>query len=464
MNILRLRTFGLYFAIFLFGASLRFYQLGDIQKPVFDEVYFPKFAYAYIEQKPFFHTHPPFAKYLIKFGIQSYYSLPWTEKVELGQIAFEELNPVSYRWVNALLGSLLLLVIARVAYLLCKSHGFALLAMGFVAIDGSMIVAARYGLSNMHVVFWGFLSLLLLLQAWNSRHIFVYYGLCAISLGLTLSVKWNGFSYWAMAMLLSFALLVALQIRVKLSGENSLLSQAFFRLKKLGGFKQAALLLMLLLLPLAVYRVVWIPDLELNKRYDFQQTHTQIFNYHSDSVESDDHPYCSRWYTWPCMWRPISYHFEKIPAQAIEGQTQIYKNVHSFGNPALYIFSAIAVIALSISILKDLAHALRHRRLNAELLAKLCIAIGFFGAWLPWALVSRCTFLYHYQSAAVFSFLALAWALTRLHSTQQAWAKAICYGTLLTVSAAFIYWLPFQLGIELSREGFYSRMWLDSWI
>jgi len=29
---------------------------------------------------------------------------------------------------------------------------------------------------------------------------------------------------------------------------------------------------------------------------------------------------------------------------------------------------------------------------------------------------------------------------------------------------ASIYWLPIQIGLDISEEAFWSRMWLDSWI
>lgn len=452
-----------YALLFLVAAGLRFYDLGDIQKPVFDEVYFPKFAYSYIENKPFFHTHPPFAKYLMKFGIQSYYAMPWTEDIQFGQVAFKELNPVSYRWVNALLGCLFTLVIARIMYLLSRSHLLALLAMCFVATDGTMIVASRYGLSNLHVIFWGFLSLWALLEALIRKKVFYFYPIAAVLLGLTIGVKWNGLSFWVIAMVIIIAVFIMSRFKLNMVPGIYVVSDILENVRKLKLSMRLLILAGFVVLPLAVYSLLWVPDLKLNTRYDFQQTHTQIFNYHNASVKDGDHPYCSRWYTWPCMLRPISYHFEKIPAKAIAGQKQVFKNVHAFGNPFLYWSSALAVIFLTGVVCRDLWYLLRYRQVSDEFYLRVFIAMGFYASWLPWMLVSRCTFIYHYQSAAVFSFLALAWFTMRaIQYGRSGRVLSLILGIALLFS--FVYWLPFQLGIELSRDAFYNRMWFTSWI
>ncbi|MGI8936375.1 MAG: phospholipid carrier-dependent glycosyltransferase, partial [Phormidesmis sp.] len=49
--------------------GLRFWQLSRFDALVFDEIYFVKFAHAYLTGVPQFDAHPPLGKYLIAAGI-----------------------------------------------------------------------------------------------------------------------------------------------------------------------------------------------------------------------------------------------------------------------------------------------------------------------------------------------------------------------------------------------------------
>ena len=62
--------------VFLFAAILRFYNLGEIQALVFDEVYFPDYGYSYLAGKEFFHVHPPLYSYITSASIWIYYQMP----------------------------------------------------------------------------------------------------------------------------------------------------------------------------------------------------------------------------------------------------------------------------------------------------------------------------------------------------------------------------------------------------
>ena len=57
------------FSIFAIALFLRLWQLDQIPFPVFDEVFFPKYAEEYLAGSPTWEGHPPLAKYLIMLGI-----------------------------------------------------------------------------------------------------------------------------------------------------------------------------------------------------------------------------------------------------------------------------------------------------------------------------------------------------------------------------------------------------------
>ena len=87
------------------SVSLRFWQLSRFNALVFDEVYFAKFAQAYLAGAPKFDAHPPLGKYFIAAGI-------WLVESAARLLTFQQqltpaigIAPLSYRWMNALVGS-----------------------------------------------------------------------------------------------------------------------------------------------------------------------------------------------------------------------------------------------------------------------------------------------------------------------------------------------------------------------
>jgi dolichyl-phosphate-mannose-protein mannosyltransferase len=77
-----------------FCLAIRFWGLDRFNTLVFDEVYFAKFGHNYVTSTPFFDAHPPLGKYLIGLGI-------W----------LKGFHPWGYRWVNALFGAAIPLVV-----------------------------------------------------------------------------------------------------------------------------------------------------------------------------------------------------------------------------------------------------------------------------------------------------------------------------------------------------------------
>jgi dolichyl-phosphate-mannose-protein mannosyltransferase len=99
--------------------------------------------------------------------------------------------------------------------------------------------------------------------------------------------------------------------------------------------------------------------------------------------------------------------------------------------------------------------------------------------WLPWAKVTRCTFMYHHMGSAAFGFLALAWLLAAWlqlspedypqaprelePSYDREWRLA-GLAVFFLVALAFIWWLPLFLGLPLSPTEYKFRMWMPSWV
>ena len=129
--------------ILFIGSSLRFYNLGLIPGPVFDEVFYPVFALKYLQGETFFSVHPPLGSYILTFGMFVYDLLPWTEDIDFVASNIDSINPLSYRWIGAVSGVGLIYVGYRLAFELYNKKIFASLVAIFFALDGSLLVDSR---------------------------------------------------------------------------------------------------------------------------------------------------------------------------------------------------------------------------------------------------------------------------------------------------------------------------------
>ena len=103
----------------------------------------------------------------------------------------------------------------------------------------------------------------------------------------------------------------------------------------------------------------------------------------------------------------------------------VFNAVHLFPNPALALFSLIAIFIMTLNWLNAFSKVISSKIYDSDFLATTFILLGFFANFLPWALVSRSAFIYHYQPAACFSFIALAYLLYRISLKEEAEYKAL---------------------------------------
>ena len=441
-------------AIIFLGFFLRTFNLGSIPGETFDEVFYPVFGLNYILGEPFFSVHPPVGTYLISLSIYIYHLLPWTEPVLSSGISISDLNPVSYRWLNAIAGTAIIYVSYKLCIELFDKKHLALLAALFFALDGSLLVDSRFGLINVYLSLFGLLSVLFLLQYFKGKGNLPFLFMGCFILGLTFSIKWNGLGFWLMSMLFILFILF-LNIILKTEQQGSLLSQEQ---------KLRSSFLSVLLVPFVGYLIFWIPDLFFNST-DIVDKHFQMASYHTDNVEQKLHPYSSSWFTWPIMLRPIAYYFSSQEVLNASGNSlNVFSAVHSFPNPALTLFSSIAIFIMSLNWFNSFSKAISSKAYDSDFVATTFILLGYYANFLPWALVSRSAFIYHYQASACFSFIALAYLLYRVSLKERAEYRVLYIISLSLIVIAAIYWLPIQIGLDISGEAFQSRMWLDSWI
>jgi len=395
-------------AVALLSFSLRFWQISRFDDLVFDEVYFVNFARAYLVGAPEFDAHPPLGKYFIAAGI-------WLS---------DRATPFRYRWMNAAVGSCVPLLVFGLAYTLgchqtrSRRLTFAILSGSFVAIDGLFVTESRYALINIYMVFFGVLGqyLWLLAAALISKEQRLQQSvlrlLAGVALGCAIATKWNGLGF-----------ILALIAYAIFQNKNNVLSLVVYAIS----------------LPLLVYSLAWLPHLWLTKE-NITALHTTLFTFHQQ-LSTDGHPACSKWYSWPILFKPITYWYQDLGAQVL--------TVSNLGNPFLWWLSSASVLLLSIA---------KRNAMSTYLL------IGYAANWLPWIFVGRCTFIYLYMPAAVFSFMTLAWLMSQWLHSPAASTRWLGWAVLGAIAIAFFYWLALSIGSPLTPEQLKARWWLSTWV
>lgn len=485
-------------SLFLGSALLRFWGLERFNTLVFDEVYYANFARGFLQGVQEFGGHPPLSTYLIAGGIWLGEHVPWGSGSPENSMTGMMLSTVSYRWFNALTGSLIPLVVAAIALQLTHRRSYALIAGGFSALDGLFLVESRYALNNVYLVIFGLLGQWFFLMGLNAIAVREaetqeaelpwlkrwQVPLCLILSGVafacSVAIKWNGLWF----LLGAYGLWIAGWIVRRLNRwRPGILAVTQGRsphpLEQLPQLTWRHMAFYLAWLPFTTYWLLWVPYMRLNPEHGFWYWQARILDYHNRVGGMDAHPYCSPWYSWFFMWRPVGYFYrtshswtDPVPVVGPplpQSAVRVVYDVHAIGNPFLWWFSTAAIALLTGFLVHRLWTGLRRSHRSAPLFnpatwTVLYLSVNWIISWLPWARVSRCTFLYHYMGASVFSLLAIALLVDRWLQSDRPWQRITGITVILLIGLSFLFWLPLYLGLPLSNVAFRARLWFPSWI
>jgi dolichyl-phosphate-mannose--protein O-mannosyl transferase len=493
--------------IFCCSLGLRFWGLSRFNTLVFDEVYYAKFASAFLKGEIVFTGHPPLSTYIVALGIWLGNHMPWGNADPQNNLTGLLLSPFSYRWLNALTGSLIPVLVGGIAYQLLHRRSYALIAAFLLALDGLFLVESRYALNNVYLVLLGLLGhlfFLLALQTTAWRR-WLYLVLAGVGFGGAAAIKWNGmgfllgaFGIWAVGWLVHWIELIQSSFKTR-SNASAVSSQPLqpplFNLPQL---HLGHLLIGLVVVPALTYYVSWLPYIYVDPgNSNFWQLQLETLDYHKRVGGLDAHPYCSLWYSWPLMLRPVAYFYQvtrtaqttppPVNSPPPSNGTEIIYDVHAMGNPILWWFSTAAVLIFSLLLLLRLwqsiarpasgvslptrpssrptAAQVQFRSVSARYTWVMAyLLINWAANFLPWVRVTRCLFIYHYMESLIFAILLLALLLDRWLSGNQTWQKTAAVMVIGLILIGFVFWLPLFLGLPLSPEALQLRRWLPSWV
>jgi dolichyl-phosphate-mannose-protein mannosyltransferase len=508
-----------------FAAVLRFWNLGNPVKFVFDETYYAKDAFSLLsfgyarqfvdaprkneadlrilagntdvfKDTPSLTVHPEVGKWMIAAGEKLF-----------------GMNTFGWRFSAALAGTLTILVLIRAVRRMTRSTLIGAIAGLLLAVDGLHFVMSRTALLDIFLAFWLVCAVACLLcdrdwararladhlpdplsagknRPFGPRLWFRPWRIAAgICFGLALGVKWN--ALWVIA---GFGLLtVAWDI-----GARRAIGTRRAAWKSVFSDGIPAFLSVVLVAGI-VYTASWTGWLIHDRSYghdyaanhpatgvmkvvpdDFRSLihyHQEVFDFHtSDYIKNATHPYSSHPAGWPVLARPIGFDAVndikpgtggcQIPSD-LPKDTNCLSVISAIGTPLLWWAGAVALI---VSLVFWIGH--RDWRFGVPL-------VGFVTAWVPWFLYTDRTIFFFYAVAMVpFTVMALALVLGRILGPAPAGARGSLRGAgprrlvgsavvgafVVLVMMNFAYLWPILTDKVLPHPEWLSRMWFKTWI
>lgn len=438
-------------AIVVLGWLLHAAWLRQPLSVVFDEVYFGRYALAYLKGEDYFDLHPPLAK--LVFGAMAWLlQLDPSFSFDTNGLPFPD---PAYAWLRLpahAVGVLLPLVLWGVAREIGLSGRAAFVVGVLAALDNAYLVMSRVALTDMFFITAGFGALWAYLRHRRGGGLGGFW-VAALLAGCAVSVKWTALSF----------------VGVLLTLEAQRLWQARHGLSPGGArpwttlWRPAALLVV----PAAVYVATFALHFALVKppasgdaglivrgQLPFAErlVETNAAMWRSSSGMTVHHPYASRWYDWPFMMRPVdmwAHYREDGPMQRL----------YLIGNPVVWWATGYAMLFLLVNFLPKLPGLLARAKPPPAGAAELFVVGGFLANLLPFTAIARVMFLYHYLPALGFALLGLGLLLDR-SGRHARWLTVVL---LALAAAAFAYWAPLTYGLDLTQAQFDARFWVRSW-
>lgn len=403
----------------------------------FDELYHARTAYEHLHGlDPYENSHPPLGKVLIMLGI-----------------AIFGMNPFGWRVIGTLFGVGMVPILYVFAKCLFRRTDYALLAAGLFAFDFMHFTQTRIATVDVFGVFF-----ILLMYYYMYRYYCMDFytdglkptlkplALSGLFFGLGAASKWIGIYAGGGLAVLFFVSLAQRYIehrRRKAKGEAG--ADAFAK------NTVCTLLwccLFFIILPVCIYLASYLPYALSESHYDLERiwsTQKFMFSYHSSLTAT--HPYSSPWWQWPLDWRPVWYY---VGYDVPQGYAS---TISAFGNPAVWwacsLGAAVVICRLAAG------------RMRAEKgLFVLLVALAF--GYLPWVLITRCTFAYHYFATVPFIILCTVYLLREWEQNRpaRAWLK---WAWLAAAICLFALFYPVISGLPVPQAYVRALEWLPGW-
>lgn len=399
-------------------------RISYMNSTYFDEVYFARTAYEYVHGLPAYEwVHPPLGK-LIQ-------AIP---------IALMGMTPFAWRMAGNICGILMIAVMYVLGKKLFKKRKWAITAALLMMLDTFHFAQSRMGTVDTELVLFSLLAVLFMVnymqqkkntKLWKRLLNLFFSGLFA---GCAIATKWTGLATGLILCIMFFYHLIKTNFGEgkKWTKDTTIIILCCF--------------LFFIGVPVAIYvgSYFLFPNFGVNTQItNIPALLTQtdgMYTYHSTLTAT--HPYTSEWYTWPIMWKPVWYYY----AEYSDG---LRETISGIGNPAIWWAACVAMLYVIYA-------AIRKRDKVAMFLI-----LGVAVTWLPYLLIGRVMFLYHFFPTLPYMMLAVVYALKGLSERFKTDKITMVY--LFIVFILFALFLPIASGRAIDPAYVNYFRWLPQW-
>ena len=428
----------------------------------FDEIYHGRTGYEHANSLYTYETtHPPLGKVMMSWCI-----------------SLMGMTPFAWRFAGAVTGVLMIPAIYLLAKQLFGGTLWAFLAAFMMATDCMHFTQTRIATIDSFPVL--FIMLMFLFMArWAQMSFyhtkltktFVPLALSGVCMGLAIASKWIG-CYSAVGLaVMFFARFYSLWRQSVYANEHRDEDERFARaadsFKKNGAITIGMCFVFFVFVPLVIYCLSYIPylsaygEVKLNMETIRRLIDAQVymFDYHKNLVA--EHYFASVWYEWPVIAKPMWYYAADYKGAGMAS------SILAFGNPAVWWTGLAGILfVLMYSVYRNLLPALRviPGREDDMDRAMPVIVTGFLSAYLPWVLIARLTFIYHYFASVPFIILATAQGLRLLERKNKKLAYGLTAVLCIAALVLFVAFYPLASGMEVPRAWCDAVSWFDNWM
>ena len=386
-------------------------QISYLNSTYFDEIYFARTAYDYAHGLEAYEwTHPPLGKLIQAIPIK----------------LFNTMAPFFYRLMGNIAGIIMIIIMYFFSLTFFQKRKYAIFSALLMYFDCFHFAHTRMGTVDSFLVLFIMLSYYFMYKYFTSntnenKNLF----LSGLFFGLATSVKWTGLLAG-----LGLAILYFLDIIINKKKLSKLILRGF---------------IFFVIIPLFIYISCYLmfPNNVIHHTDSIKKIIEQnisMYNYHS-KLEAT-HYFSSPWYSWPLSYKPVWYYNNTIDEYHHETITGI-------GNIAIWWLGIFALLYLII------------RLFRKKDITTITIVVAVLSMWMPYMLIGRVMFLYHYFPVLPFIMLAIA---TLFHDISEKFKQDfLMYIYLIIVIGIFIIYYPAISGIITSNNYLEQLKLLSSW-
>ncbi|QGQ95357.1 phospholipid carrier-dependent glycosyltransferase [Paenibacillus psychroresistens] len=420
----------------------------------FDEIYHARTAYEQLHKiEPYESTHPPLGKIIIGLGT-----------------AIFGTNPFGWRIMGTLFGVGMIPIFYAFGKMLFRRTEYAFMGAFLLAFDFMHFVQTRISTIDVYGVFFIILMYYYMykyyrLSFYNTslRQTLTPLALSGLFFGLGAASKWIAIYAGAGLAVILFLVLYE-RYREFAFAQKSLVTkhvvkkedntQSYYR-HVIQAFKPSLIktlawcMLFFVGIPAVIYVLSFIPFMlvpgpghGLHEVITYQK---HMYEYHKNLVAT--HPFSSVWYQWPIMQKPLWYYGGQAPA----GKASL---IVALGNPAIWWVGIVAIFS-------TLWIGFKKRDKTV-----LFLFIAMCANYVPWMLVARLTFIYHFFAMLPFMIFCIVYVIRHFkESNPRSNLNPVIYSYYAVVFLLFLMFYPILSGATVSRSYIdHTLKWISSWV